>query len=326
MRDYDCYGDYGDDHIRLYAPVLQRVIILTAVIIAVPVLMWAATTFVRGYMGRPKVPVIAHVAAPQTPAQPPLVAQAPSDTSAAARQPGDAGAILPRPAASEIAVATQPVSISPPPAMQSSPQAPEAAVAVDADAAAIRGDQSSAPAVTSSVQGGVPANGAAVSPPPDSVLATRATDSTVVATAPAGADRGLAWPNPNSTSAPNLGTAPAGSAAAAPAPAAMPAPPRTAAAEIMPVGEPIRGPVPLPRHRPGIFAMVGNAAGSSAVSAVASAAANSFANLAASSAAASPASAPSGRVPMPRVRPAEAPAESPIFSAPSGYDPGLREY
>jgi len=29
MREYDDYGEYRDDHIRLYTPVLQRVIILT---------------------------------------------------------------------------------------------------------------------------------------------------------------------------------------------------------------------------------------------------------------------------------------------------------
>jgi hypothetical protein len=313
MRNYDGYSDYGDDHIRLYAPVLQRVIILTAVIVAVPVVMWTVTTFVRGYIGRPKVPVIAHVAAPQTPAQPPLSAQTPLDTSAAAGQPGDAAAAIPNNTPNNLSVATEtalaapPASSSPPPAIQ--PNAPAAGVAVDAGAAAVSTDANpiSAPTVTSSV----PPNGAAVSPPPSSAIPTRASDSTVVAAAPTGADRGLAWPNPNSTSPPNFGTAPAGFAAVTPAPAAMPAPPRSAAAEIMPAGEPIHGPVPLPRHRPGIFVMVGSSALSSA------------ANPAASSAAASPVS---GRVPMPRVRPSAAPAESLIFSAPSGYEPGLREY
>ena len=50
MRDYD------DDNIRLYTPVLQRVIILLAVIIAVPVVMWTITTFVRTYVAPPKAP------------------------------------------------------------------------------------------------------------------------------------------------------------------------------------------------------------------------------------------------------------------------------
>ena len=46
MREHDDY--YNDENIRLYTPVLQRVIILAAVIIAVPVMMWTITTFVRG--------------------------------------------------------------------------------------------------------------------------------------------------------------------------------------------------------------------------------------------------------------------------------------
>ena len=42
MREYD---NYDDENIRLYTPVLQRVIILAAVIIAVPVMMWTITSF-----------------------------------------------------------------------------------------------------------------------------------------------------------------------------------------------------------------------------------------------------------------------------------------
>ena len=51
MREYD------DDNIRLYTPVLQRIIILVAVIIAVPVVMWTITAFVRTYVAPPKVPI-----------------------------------------------------------------------------------------------------------------------------------------------------------------------------------------------------------------------------------------------------------------------------
>ena len=52
MRDYD------DDNIRLYTPVLQRIIILVAVIIAVPVVMWTITTFVRSYVAPPRAPIL----------------------------------------------------------------------------------------------------------------------------------------------------------------------------------------------------------------------------------------------------------------------------
>lgn len=62
MREHDDY--YNDENIRLYTPVLQRVIILAAVVIAVPVMMWTITTFVRGYIGRPKVPARCRVYQP----------------------------------------------------------------------------------------------------------------------------------------------------------------------------------------------------------------------------------------------------------------------
>src|ERR1700752_5286618 len=50
MREYD------DDQIRLYTPILQRIIILVAVIIAVPVVLWTITGFVRAYVAPPQIP------------------------------------------------------------------------------------------------------------------------------------------------------------------------------------------------------------------------------------------------------------------------------
>src|SRR5262249_4933886 len=69
---------------------------------------------------------------------------------------------------------------------------------------------------------------------------------------PAAPDRGLPWPIPNSNSPPSFGSA---------APPAAPAPPpRTAALEALPATDAIRGPIPLPRHRPGILATAASAA------------------------------------------------------------------
>src|SRR6516165_4645018 len=67
MRDYDDYDEYHDDGVRLHTPVLQGVLILAAVIIAVPVVMWTITAFVRSYVARPKVPVIQHLASSESP-------------------------------------------------------------------------------------------------------------------------------------------------------------------------------------------------------------------------------------------------------------------
>src|SRR6516162_5478252 len=67
MRDYDDYDEYHDDGVRLHTPVLQRVLILAAVIIAVPLVMWTITALVRSYVARPKVPVIQHLASSESP-------------------------------------------------------------------------------------------------------------------------------------------------------------------------------------------------------------------------------------------------------------------
>src|SRR5690348_11168312 len=92
MREYD---DYSDDSIRLYTPVFQRVIILTAVIIAVPVVMWTITTFVRSYVARPKMPALEHVAS--TSASVPITAAATTPPSAApSSQPAPASQTAPR--------------------------------------------------------------------------------------------------------------------------------------------------------------------------------------------------------------------------------------
>ena len=62
MREYD-------EHIRLYSPMLQRVIILVAVIIAVPVVLWTITAFVRAYVAPPQIQTFRPLAANQAPAQ-----------------------------------------------------------------------------------------------------------------------------------------------------------------------------------------------------------------------------------------------------------------
>src|SRR5260370_40542582 len=55
MRDYN-------DEIRTYTPVLQRIIILVAVITAVPVVLWTITAFVRTYVGPPRIPTFHQLA------------------------------------------------------------------------------------------------------------------------------------------------------------------------------------------------------------------------------------------------------------------------
>jgi hypothetical protein len=56
-----------NDHVRRYAPALLRVIIVVAVIAAVPVVLWAITAFVSSYVGPPRLPTFRPmVATPST--------------------------------------------------------------------------------------------------------------------------------------------------------------------------------------------------------------------------------------------------------------------
>jgi hypothetical protein len=253
MRDYDDYADYNDQNIRLYAPVLQRVIILAAVIIAVPVVMWTITTFVRSYVARPKLPTLEHVAStnmvgriPAISPPPPISSRAaadqpaPSRTEASAADAPNSAAALPNPAA--------PVETRPSPATANSPssaaslqlpalQAPSPAIV--ASAASTTGDTSTG-------------NAGAAAVPPAPRLGPRSTDSLTSTGAVGSSDRGIPWPNPNTTSPPDFG------ASRLPPPPAPPSP-RIAAAEALSADEPIRGPIPLPRQRPAIFAMAGSA-------------------------------------------------------------------
>jgi hypothetical protein len=289
MREYD---DYGDDSIRLYTPILQLVIILAAVVITVPVLMWTITTFVRSYVARPKVPLVEHVASTNAPMRVPLVA-APPDLSPSGPAPSPAASPAPSLASS---AADQTASPGGEGAAGDTPNQPgetkraalNLAVVPNANSpnAAIVASAASVQATPVSVSSPAAAASDAVTASPAAATtasvprlpqAPRATDST----ASAASDRGIAWPNPNATSPPDF-TAPR----LAPSPPAAPAL-RTATAEVLPPDEPLRGPVPLPRHRPSIVAM----------------AATLVATRAATVAAVGP-------VPLPRARPGDVPATS----------------
>ena len=289
MRDYD---DYGDDSIRLYTPVFQRVVILTAVIVAVPVMMWTITTFVRGYVARPKVPALERVATVIAPARAPATAvpspAAPPDQpgSGAPWRPdlgmGPDSKKGPPPPATADTAAVLPKAINPPP-IQTAPvqTSPVQASPIRAPSPAIAARPAAATADTQTASIGAAPTGPAPSP----AQTPRPADNTAVASVSTSSDRGLAWPNPNASGAPSF-SAPAPTATAPP----VPPPPQMARTEILPAGEPIRGPIPLPRHRPGIFAMVA-----------------------------------SGPVPLPGARPGAVPAEtsSPVTIPPYHFEPGM---
>ena len=44
------------DHFRHYVPLLRRIVIVVAVLAAIPVILWTITLFMRSYVGPPKLP------------------------------------------------------------------------------------------------------------------------------------------------------------------------------------------------------------------------------------------------------------------------------
>ncbi len=72
-----------DGEIRYYVPVVRRLVVLAAVIVAVPVVMWTITSFVRAYLGPVRAPTIQAMSAASVAATPDQTATIPTDTPAA---------------------------------------------------------------------------------------------------------------------------------------------------------------------------------------------------------------------------------------------------
>jgi hypothetical protein len=332
MREYD-----DDDNIRLYAPVLQRVIILAAVVIAVPVMMWTITTFIRSYVAQPKAPTFQHLASteasPSPPPESPLAASPPPPQIA---QP---------PAQSPAQPAEQAISAPPladagtsaggigRPAV-SNTRAP--ALPAMAGAAVINAAPTAAPApqapMASPDASGLPT----VVQPPGMVgrLATNGSGTSAAAPVDRGTDRGLARPAPSTAGPPGAGVQEP--------PVAMT---ETAATEALPPPQPIKGRIPLPRRRPAALALAAMGPPAAATETAISETASTDtlptpqpikgriplprrrpAVLALAATGSIVPSAPVGRaVPMPKMRPVGAPPDPQPASTspPSGYQPGL---
>jgi hypothetical protein len=150
MREYD-----DDSNIQHYAPVLRRIIILVAVITAVPVMLWTITAFMHTYIAQPTIPAprplaaataapagpaadtaTANPAAPSQPAPAVTDARAPDDgrgdrirdgagnTGAPNVQVASTAAISPAPSAAPAAPAAVTVQAAPAPAPSVFPNPP----------------------------------------------------------------------------------------------------------------------------------------------------------------------------------------------------------
>ncbi|MGB8632549.1 MAG: hypothetical protein WCD69_24770, partial [Xanthobacteraceae bacterium] len=230
MREYD-----DDDNIRLYAPVLQRVIILAAVVIAVPVMMWTITTFIRSYVARPQLPTFQRLTlteAAQSPPTSPLAATPPSPPPTAALASTDMTGGSRTPSADIGSLPLAPSIAAPSP-----PAVPTMAGATVGNSAQGAARTPPPPAMASPDALGLPT----VAKPAGLVARLAADGSGKPSPAPAAAP---AWPNPSAGGAPSF--------AAQQPPDAMT---ETASTEALPPPQPIKGHIPLPRGRPAAIAL-----------------------------------------------------------------------
>jgi hypothetical protein len=205
-------GEYDDDNIQHYAPVLRRIIILVAVITAVPVVLWTITAFVRTYVGPPKIPTFHQLAATAS-INAPAAAVSPDGT--AQLQAAMQAKLANPPAATVEARATATDARDFPMGQKGSlaaDRSPDSDAGVAAQDAPQTADTSITPASVTSTS--VMARAGDVFPP-----SPLTTDTAT----------------PNNTGA---------LAAAQPAAAMDPA------EEALPVSAPLSGRIPLPRHRP----------------------------------------------------------------------------
>lgn len=208
-----------EDQIRQYMPVLRRIIILVAVLTAIPVVMWTITAFVRTYVGPPKTPTFQRMAATTPTTSTPDKTAPPSDSLTTGSTPA-----APQPIVEAKAATTDADSAAP-------PSGPNPAPTPDPSQAAT---PTQAPAATT------PPTAPTGTPWPNAASATPAPETSPTADVTASNPPADTTPNPSSPDATQF-------AAQQPAATDWPAPP---AADTLPAGTPIAGPVPLPRKRP----------------------------------------------------------------------------
>ena len=237
-----------DDNIQLYIPVLRRIIILVAVIIAVPVVLWTITAFVRTYVAPPKVPTFRSLAEQ-------ALAEA---AQKAAAQSGPIRSLAPavQQANSEETTAT----IVEARATATDARGPALDASADAARGAFLGDRARNGDASAATDFPKVAATAAAAPmvaaitPAAPVAPTGPKVAALTPAAPAKAAlAGLSAPlgqimTSTPDAAPNKDAAVADQQQPS---AAWSSPP----AEALPAVEPISGPVPLPRRRPHLLAM-----------------------------------------------------------------------
>jgi hypothetical protein len=226
-----------DSEIRYFMPVVRRLIILTAVIIAVPVVMWTITGVVRTYLGPVRPPAIQTMAVSPVPA-PEQTATIPTNNPPAPTPADTKSAELPPiPTMNTAANVPSGSQNSAAPGMAMAPSAAPVAPPAPAPVPTTSSKMAmSSPAAAAPLPANPAPPAASLAPPP--AVSAPPVASVAPSAAPSSPDRASnsVWPDPP--------TAPLASAS-----------PIAPVADAVPASEPIAGPVPLPRKRPRSFAV-----------------------------------------------------------------------
>jgi hypothetical protein len=233
-----------DDEIGHYVPLLRRIIILVAVITAIPVVLWTITAFVRSYVGPPKIPTfhqLASTASINAPADNNL-----SQSAGQSRSPDATDRMM--------ADAAKQAKLADPSSSTVEAKAPVTNARNDAPApkGPFLGDR---PAETATVTPAMPpmpnaptpaatAPSATVwnAPPPSAAKMSDVSSATP--TQPAAQLKSAEMPAPTATA----------SATTASVTLAGPDPSNDSQADAIAAAVPLSGPVPLPRRRPQVVA------------------------------------------------------------------------
>jgi hypothetical protein len=205
---------HDDNEIGHYVPLLRRIIILVAVITAIPVVLWTITAFVRSYVGPPKIPTFHQLAATAS-----INAPASNNTGQNASQ--DSADWMMADAAKQAKLADP-----------SSSTVEAKATVTDArnDTAALKGPflGDHTPESAANTPAGTP-------PPSAPKMADASTNVSMQLKA-------AEMPAAPATATPDAATPSVALAAQEPASESPP--------DAMPAAAPLPGPIPLPRHRP----------------------------------------------------------------------------
>ena len=222
----------SEDQFRNYFPLMRRVIILVAVLTAVPVILWTITVFVRGYFGPPKSATakpLAAVVSAETPAAP----------AAGGQDAGTQPASTPREAK----------LVDAPPVVEARATATDARTLAPAAQAGSVWDQQRQAGSDAGPPPNAPHGAMA---PAQGTGARRASDQRAggqkTALAPAAQAMAAAPAMPDASAQPTGTLADQDTADAEQD--------QQGADAALPAATPIPGPVPLPRHRPRYFAML----------------------------------------------------------------------